>query len=63
MDIDNIIDDLVENSKAYELAGVEFTEEDAERVNKLVNEGMAYLDALDNVLQGIHDCLKENWEF
>ena len=62
MEIDNILDDLDERSSDYELDGVEFTEEDAKRVQTLMKkEGYSYDLAVDKTLNEIYDVISEGW--
>ena len=61
--IDMILSELNEYKDGYDLGGVEFTDEDAERVIDLINEGRTEDDALDIVLCEIYDVLSEGWEY
>lgn len=45
--------DLEKNAKQYDLLGVEFTEEDVELANKLLNDGWDFISAIHQVLNGI----------
>lgn len=55
--IDYIISDLNDRADAFDLCGVEFTEEDAMLVIKKTNNGISYDDAIDSVLEGIKEVL------
>ena len=57
--IDNAMDMLVEHAKEHQLEGVEFTEDDAESVIALIDEGNTPEEAADIVLDGIRDCLDD----
>ena len=61
MSKEEIIDRLIEESKYHPCNGCEFCEEDAERVQKLINEENHRLDeALELVLNEIDDVLGWN---
>ena len=58
----NQIKNVLERQKRdYDLEGVEITTEDAENVLALINKGMTQQSAIDQVLNGIHDCLSEEY--
>lgn len=50
------------NTKGFELEGVEFCDEDYEFVEKLIAEGKSLEDACDEMMQGVRDCLDEGLE-
>lgn len=50
------------NTKAFELEGVEFCDEDYEFVEKLIAEEKSLENACDEMMQGIRDCLDEGLE-
>ncbi len=50
------------NTKGFELEGVEFCDEDYEFVEKLIAEGKSLEDACDKMMQGVRDCLDEGLE-
>lgn len=50
------------NTKEFELEGVEFCDEDYEFVEKLIAEGKSLEDACDEMMQGVRDCLDEGLE-
>ena len=53
-----ILSDLVNNSKRFQLEGVEFTQEDVDCVERLMMEyGKSYDEAIDICLGGICDVL------
>lgn len=57
MDIEKVISELEERKLHHGLDCVEITEEDAELVIERVNGGMYLEDAVDEVLEGIKECL------
>lgn len=52
-----ILSDLKNNASTYDLGGVEFTEEDINYVEQLVDNGTFYEDAIKVCLLGIYDTL------
>lgn len=58
--VNGIINDLACSADNYDLAGVEFTTEDANTVLNFLNKGMSYEDAKDEVLKGISNCLSND---
>lgn len=60
--INMILSKLEEYKDGYDLGGVEITEEDAERVIDLINDGHTESDAIDIVLCEIYDVISEGWE-
>lgn len=54
---DKIFSDLNENAKRYDLCGVEFTLEDVEYVNSLIEAGTSYDDAIHECLTNIREVL------
>lgn len=52
-----ILSDLVNNSKRFQLEGVEFTQEDVDCVERLIALGKSYDEAIDLCLGGIYDVL------
>lgn len=54
---DEIMFDLVDNAKDYELEGVEFTQEDADYVEGLIKNGTPYDVAIEECLNGIYEVL------
>lgn len=52
-----IISELEHNKRYYDLDGVEITTEDAENVIDLIHGGMTMDKAVDEILNGIRDCL------
>lgn len=60
---DELIKELEENKEAFDLAGVEITEEDASYAWDFILEGYSREEAIQKVLQGIRDCVSEGWEF
>ena len=59
MDRHEILSELESRKKQYELDGVEITEEDVDLVIERVNGGMYLEDAVDEVLEGIKECLSQ----
>jgi hypothetical protein len=55
-----ILSDLVDNAPNYQLDGVEFTQEDVDYVESLIENGMDYDEAISECLNGIYDVLNEN---
>ena len=60
---EEILNDLNYFAPTYDLDGVEFTNEDAEHVKDLMDEGETYEKAMQHTLNEIRDVLSENWEF
>lgn len=54
---DIIFSDLNENAKHYDLCGVEFTLEDVDYVNSLIEAGTSYDDAIHEYLTNIREVL------
>jgi hypothetical protein len=54
---DKIFSDLNKNAKHYDLCGVEFTLEDVDYVNSLIEEGTSYDDAIHECLTNIREVL------
>ena len=54
---EDILDRLEENARDYDLAGIEFTTEDADTVRKFVKQGESFDKAISLTLVGIADCL------
>lgn len=54
---DRIFSDLYENAKHYDLCGVEFTLEDVDYVNSLIEAGTSYDDAIHECLTNIREVL------
>lgn len=52
-----ILSDLKNNANAYDLGGVEFTEEDISYVEQLIDNGTLYEDAIKVCLLDIYDTL------
>lgn len=50
-------EDLENNAKRYDLLGVEFTDEDVELANRLLNNGKDFDGAIHQVLSGIAETL------
>jgi hypothetical protein len=63
MDIDGIINELDDCKVAYDLDGVEITEDDAKQVQDFMKDGASFEEAIDAVLSGIREVLSEGWEF
>lgn len=57
MDRHEILSELESRKKQYELDGVEITEEDVDLVIERVNGGMYLEDAVDEILEGIKECI------
>lgn len=57
--LEDILDELIDRVKDYELEDVEIVEEDAKRVYELVGQGMDYESACDKVLSDIREVLDE----
>ena len=57
MTADTIFSDLNENAEQYDLCGVEFTLEDVDYVNSLIEAGKSYDDAIHECLTNIRDVL------
>ena len=55
--------DLESQKRYYDLDGVEITFEDAQNVLDLINQGIDNKKAIDQVLQGIRECLSQGWEY
>jgi len=60
---DELIKELEENKEAFDLVGVEITEEDASYAWDYILEGYSREEAIRKVLQGIRECVSEGWEF
>lgn len=54
---DKIFSDLNENAKHYDLCGVEFTLEDVEYVQSLIEAGTSYDEAIHECLTNIREVL------
>ena len=54
---DRIFSDLYENAEHYDLCGVEFTLEDVDYVNSLIEAGTSYDDAIHECLTNIREVL------
>ena len=52
-----ILSDLISNTKYYELGGVEFTNEDVEYVERLMDNNVPYDKAIQICLDDIYDTL------
>lgn len=52
-----ILSDLIRNAKSYELDGVEFTQEDVEYVERLMDNNVPYDKAIQICLEDIYDTL------
>jgi hypothetical protein len=52
-----ILSDLKNNASTYDLGGVEFTEEDINYVEQLIDNGTLYEDAIKVCLLDIYDTL------
>ena len=52
-----ILSDLISNAKSYELDGVEFTQEDVEYVERLMDNNVPYDKAIQICLEVIYDIL------
>ena len=52
-----ILSDLINNAKSYELDGVEFTQEDVEYVERLMDNNVPYDKAIQICLEDIYDTL------
>jgi hypothetical protein len=63
MDINYIISELDDCKGAYDLDGVEITEDDALQVLDFMKDGASFEEAVDAVLDGIREVLSEGWEF
>lgn len=63
MDIEYIINELDDCKGAYDLDGVEITEDDALQVQDFMKDGASFDEAIDAVLDGIRDVLSGGWEF
>ena len=63
MDIEDILDELDDRKDAYDLDGVEITEDDALRVKSLMKDGATFEEAVDAVLDGIREVVSQGWEF
>ncbi len=57
MDRHEILSELESRKKQYELDGVEITEGDVDLVIERVNGGMYLEDSVDEILEGIKECL------
>ena len=63
INIKNILYELDARKCAYDLDGVEITEEDAKQVQVFMKDGASFEEAIDAVLNGIRDVISEGWEF
>jgi hypothetical protein len=63
MDISYIIKELDNNKEAYDLDGVEITEDDALQVQDFMKNGVSFEEAIGAVLGGIREVLSQGWEF
>jgi len=63
MEINYIISELDDCKGAYDLDGVEITEDDALQVLDFMKNGASFEEAVDAVLDGIREVLSEGWEF
>jgi hypothetical protein len=63
IDIECILDELEDAKEYYDLNGVEMTEEDAQNVASLLQQGMTMNDAILEVLNGIRSVLSQGWEY
>jgi hypothetical protein len=63
MEINYIISELDSCKGAYDLDGVEITEDDAMQVLDFMKDGASFEEAVDAVLDGIREVLSEGWEF
>ena len=63
MDIDYIINELDDYKGAYDLDGVEITEDDALQVLDFMKDGASFEEAVDAVLDGIREVISQGWEF
>jgi lipoate-protein ligase A len=63
IDIERILDELEDAKEYYDLNGVEMTEEDAQNVVSLLQQGMTMNDAILEVLNGIRSVLSQGWEY
>ena len=61
--IDNILDELEDSKSYFDLDGVEITEEDAQNVISLMQQGMSMDDAISETLNGIRDVVSQGWDF
>lgn len=58
IDYEDIIDEMQDNAKYYDLGGVEFTMEDAKYVEELMHEGFTQEEAIDKALDSIKEVLE-----
>ena len=56
--IEDIVAILNQKSEEYDLCGIEFTQEDAEDVSKLMAEGKSKEEAIEEVLDEIRTVLE-----
>lgn len=63
MSIEDIIYELDDRKGAYDLDGVEITQEDAEQVIEYMADGASFEEAIDTLLDGIRYVISEGWEF
>ena len=63
MDTNYIISELDDCKGAYDLDGVEITEDDALQVLDFMKDGASFEEAVDAVLDGIREVISEGWEF
>ena len=63
MDIEDILDELDDRKDAYDLDGVEITEDDALQVQDFMKDGATFEEAVDAVLDGIREVVSQGWEF
>lgn len=63
MSIEDIIYELETRRGAYDLDGVEITQEDAEQVIEYMADGAPFEEAIDTLLDGIRYVISEGWEF
>lgn len=52
-----ILSDLIKNANNYDLGGVEFTEDDVNYVEQLIDNGTPYNEAIKVCLLDIYDTL------
>lgn len=63
MGINYIINELDDCKGAYDLDGVEITEDDALQVQVFMKDGASFEEAVDAVLDGIREVISQGWEF